>query len=98
VVGVGKARGELPLIVARNFEDPVVVPSVAGGARGGEKAVVESRIGPIDVVAIVGMLDLPVGDELHGSLNVTVFELRGEARCKRAGIVRLIASGGELGH
>ena len=65
VVGVSKARSEFPVIVARYLENAIVIALVAGGLRCSQKAVVERSKGPLDVVAALGVLQLPVGDLLH---------------------------------
>lgn len=93
VVGMGEARAGLEMVVARDLEDALEVAGVTGGLRSSEETVVESCVGPADVVAPFGMLDLPVSNELHGFEDVAVSQLAGEASGERTGVVGLIAGG-----
>ena len=98
IVGVGESWGELPLVIMGNLQHPVVIFLVARCLCCGEKSVVECGVGPVNVVPIIRVLDLPVGNELHGFLDVATFELRGEVSREGPGIVGLIAGGGEFVH
>src|ERR1700759_3090082 len=86
-----EAWSEIPVMVARNLENAILISVVAGGLRCSKKTIVEGCESPLNVVAAFRVLQLPIGDLFHRLQDCWAFKVGRQIGFKRPRIVGLIA-------